>query len=267
MSFWSLGCETVDDLEADAMDDGLSGRATSVISHVGTKTAYDSNGQGLTISRPSAVRAGDLLVLILHRTDDDLPLYVSGWTRVAECFKRDNGYNCSTKANCTSWHDSKFCGYFGDYGREGHDLAQAVFYKKAGSSEPGSYSFNLNRDSTGHPGWAILTALRGAATSSPVRDWAHTGCDNNPDSLFPSVYGQSGDMVLMSQSFDDMVAQSKFNPPDGASTFGYVSQSDEAGFLFGKKLSSTGETGSMKTHGDGASNCKDALISLSIKPL
>ena len=234
------------------------------IKHVGTTEKYDSNGQGLRISRPSGSKSGDLLILVLHRTDDDLPLYVDGWKRVAECFKKDNGYDCSTEKDCTSWHNSDFCGSFGGHG--GHDLAQAVFYRKVGSGEPSSYTFDLNRDSSGHPGWAILTALRGAATSYPVRDWSYKGCDGSSDSLFPSVYGKSGDMVLLSQSFDDRVSQSKFGAPSGTSTFGYVSQSDEAGFLFGGTLRSTGETGKMKTRGDGASSCKDALVSLTIKP-
>jgi len=237
------------------------------ITYVGTTKVWDSNGQDLTIARPSGIQSGDLLVLVLHRTDDDLPLYVDGWTRGAECFKRDNGYDCSTKDDCTIWESNgKFCKYFGSEGQGGHDLAQAVFYKAASSSEPSSYRFSLNMDTTGHPGWAILTALRGAATTNPIRDWANEGCDNNPDSLFPSVYGQAGDMVLLSQSYDDRVDQAVFGAPPGATTFGYISNSDEAGFLYGKKLTATGETGSMKTSGDGASSCKDGLVSMTIKP-
>lgn len=239
---------------------------TGSITHVGTTEVYDSNGQNMDIARPSGSQSGDLLVLVLHRTDDDLPLFVDGWTRAAECYKRDNGYNCVTYEDCESWHNGDFCAYFGDYGRSGHDLAQSIFYKRAGANEPSSYSFDLNVDSNGHPGWAILTALRGANTSDPIRDWANEGCDGNSDSLFPSVYGVSGDMVLLSQSFDDAVAKSKFGAPSGTTNFGYVSKSDEAGFLFGGVLTSTGETGKMKTSGDGASSCKDALVSLTIKP-
>lgn len=247
--------------------EGSCGGTGGTITHVGTTKVYDSDGQGLSIARPSGSKAGDLLVLVLHRTDDDLPVKVSGWTRAAECFKHDNGYQCSTAADCTAWHDSakNFCRTFAG-GLQGHDLAQSVFYKKAGSSEPSSYKFNLNLDSTGHPGWAILTALRGAATTNPIRDWATKGCDNNVDSVFPSVYGVKGDMVLLSQSFDDYVQQSVFGAPPGASTFGYVGKSDETGFLYGKTLTSTGETGTMKTSGAGASSCKDALVSLTIKP-
>jgi len=108
--------------------------------------------------------------------------------------------------------------------------------------------------------------LRNADTSDPVRDWSFKGCDGEADSLFPSVYGETGDMVLLSQSFDDAIAKAKFGPPSGTNSFGYVSNSDEAGFLFGGILDATGETGPMRTQGDGGPNCKDALVSLTIKP-
>ncbi len=238
----------------------------SEILHIGTTEVWDSNGQDLRIDRPAGSATGDLLVLVLHRTDDDLPLYVDGWTRVAECYKRDNGYECSTEADCTRWHNDDFCAYFGDEGRGGHDLAQSVFVRAVGSGEPSSYTFDLNVDSSGHPGWAILTALRGAATVDPVRDWSFRGCDRDPDSVFPSVFGEAGDMVLLSQSFDDAIAQSKFREPAGMATLGYVSNSDEAGFLFGGILTSSGNTGTMETRGDGGPSCKDALVSLTIRP-
>ncbi len=233
------------------------------IQHIGTTQVWDSNGQGVRVNRPSGVQSGDLLVLVLHRTDDHLPFAVSGWTRAAECYKEDNGYQCLNVSDCTT-RSGNFCDRFqGKY--RGRDLAQVVFYKRAGSSEPSSYSFNLNKDSDGHPGWAILTALRGANTSDPIRDTANRGCDRNADSLFPSVYGKKGDMLLLSQSFDDAVSQSKFGAPSGMRTFGYVSNSDEAGFMYGVVLDKDGETGERKTSGDGASSCKDALVSLTIK--
>ncbi|MCU0660756.1 MAG: hypothetical protein MUC50_00335 [Myxococcota bacterium] len=255
---------------------------SSGIKHIATTRVYDPNGQGLTIARPSGSQAGDLLVLFLHRTDGDLPLRVSGWSRAGECLKEDNGYQCSTANECTSWSDSShtFCDTFAG-GLGGHDLGQVVFYKTAGSSEPGSYTFNLNKGSSGEPGWAFLTALRGAATTSPVRSLANKGCDNDVHSKFPSVYGQSGDMLLLSQAFDDAVSQSTFGAPSGTSLFGYVTgerqyvsaadqnsslENDETGFLYGAKLTSTGDTGTKTTTGGGASSCKDALISLTIKP-
>jgi hypothetical protein len=247
----------------DNANSGSGGTSSGNIQHIGTTEVWDRNGQGVKINRPSGTRSGDLMVLVLHRTDDHLPFAVSGWNRGAECYKEDNGYQCLTVSDCTS-KSGNFCDRFdGKY--RGRDLAQVVFYKRAGSNEPSSYRFNLNKDSSGHPGWAILTTLRGANTSSPIRDSSNRGCDKNSDSLFPSVYGKKGDMLLLSQSFDDAVSKSKFGAPSGMSTFGYVSNSDEAGFLYGAILGKDGETGKRKTRGDGASSCKDALVSLSIK--
>ncbi len=237
---------------------------TGGISHIGTTQVWDSDGQGLNISKPSNAQAGDLLVLVLHRTDDVMPYAVSGWTRRAECFKEDNGYQCLNVSDCSS-SSGGFCTRFQNK-YNGRDLAQVVFTKTAGSSEPSSYSFNMNQDSSGHPGWAILTALRGASTTSPVRAWANKGCDNDVDSLFPSVDGRKGDMLLLSQSFDDKVAKDLFGAPSGMSTFGYVANSDESGFLYGGLLSADGATGVRRTSGSGASSCKDALVSLTIKP-
>jgi hypothetical protein len=270
--------------------EGSCGGTGTGIKHIATTRVYDPNGQGLTISRPSGSLPGDLLILVLHRTDDDLPVYVSGWNHIAECYKSDNGQDCRGVDRCASWHNSNFCQYFGtDTWRnpqgqwvryEGHDLAQSILYKVVGSNESSSYSFNLNRDSTGHPSWAFLTALRGAASTDPVRDWENEGCDGSSASVFPSVYGQKGDMLLLSQSFDDAVAASKFGAPSGMSTFGYVTgerqyvsaadqnsnlTNDETGFLFGSILTTTGETGAKRTVGDGASSCKDVLVSLVIK--
>lgn len=238
--------------------------AASGISHVGTSQVWDSDGQSVKIAKPANTQAGDLLVLILHRTDDMLPHALNGWARRAECYKENNGYQCQTIANCTTT-SGNFCTRF-ESKYTGRDLAQAVFTRTAGSSEPSSYSFNLNQDNTGHPGWAILTTLRGANTSAPVRAWAHKGCDGDIDSLFPSVEGRKGDMLLLSQSFDDKVSKDTFGAPSGMSTLGYIANSDESGFLYGSILTADGPTGIRRTSGSGASDCKDALVSLAIKP-
>lgn len=240
------------------------GETTGSITHIGTTQVWDGDGQNIRISRPSNTRQGDLLVLALHRTDDMLPYAVSGWNRVAECYKEDNGYQCLTISDCSS-SSGGFCTRF-ESKYNGRDLAQTIFTRTVGSSESSSYTFNLNQDSSGHPGWAILTALRGANTSSPVRAWAHKGCDGDADSVFPSVEGRKGDMLLLSQSFDDAVSRDKFGAPSGMSTFGYISNSDEAGFLYGGVLGADGATGTRQTTGSGASNCKDALVSLTIRP-
>lgn len=238
---------------------------TGSISHIGTTQVWDADGQRVAVAKPANTQAGDLLVLVLHRTDSTLPFEVSGWTRRAECYKEDNGYQCLNIADCTSISGS-YCTRFQNKYR-GLDLAQVVFTRTASASEPSSYSFSMTREGyVAHPGWAILTTLRGANTSSPVRAWANKGCDGDNDSLFPSVDGRKGDMLLLSQSFDDRVSKDTFGAPSGMSTFGYVANSDESGFLFGSILTADGATGVRRTNGPGASGCKDALVSLTIKP-
>jgi hypothetical protein len=240
-------------------------RPPGSISHIGTTQVWDADGQGVNIAKPSNTQAGDLLVLVLHRTDSTLPFEVSGWTRRAECYKEDNGYQCLNVSDCTTVSGG-YCTKFQNKYR-GLDLAQVVFTRTASASEPSSYSFNMTKDGyIAHPGWAILTTLRGANTSAPVRAWANKGCDGDNDSLFPSVDGRKGDMLLLSQSFDDFVSKGTFTAPNGMSTFGYVGNSDETGFLFGSILTADGPTGVRRTNGPGASGCKDALVSITIKP-
>jgi len=249
--------------------------------YLGSTRVYDPNGQNLLINRPHQSRAGDLLVLVLHRTDDVLPLVVPGWERAAECYKQDNGFDCATATDCDTWFsDGRFCRSFGDKGG-GRDLAQVVLYRFVAYNEPWSYEFDLNRDTSGHPGWAILAAIRGADLSNPIRDWSHRGCDRTTASEFPSVYGETGDLVLLSQSFDDPASADAFLAPIGTELLGYVTgerdyvsaydhntplHNDETGFLFGGTLDRTGHTGPMRTEGPGGPKCKDALVSLTIRP-
>jgi hypothetical protein len=242
---------------------GDSNTALKKIQHIGTTQVWDSDGQRVTIAQPDNTAVGDLLVLVLHRTDDLLPYDVNDWTRRAECYKEDNGYQCLNIADCSA-KSGKFCIRFQNK-YSGRDLAQVVFTRTATSLKQ-TYLFNMNQDTSGNPGWAILTALRGADTNSPVRSWANRGCDNDADSLFPSVPGRNGDMLLLSQSFDDAVSKSTFTAPDGMTTFGYVGRSDESGFMFAGSLTQDGPTGIRHTNGPGASSCKDALVSMTIKP-
>ena len=65
--------------------------ARAAITHQGTEVKWDKDGAGVTVKVPPKTRAGDLMILAIHRTDYYLPLKVSGWTRVAECYKSDNG--------------------------------------------------------------------------------------------------------------------------------------------------------------------------------
>lgn len=59
-----------------------------------------------------------------------------------------------------------------------------------------------------------------------------------------------------------MLFEDDFLPPPGTSLLGFTNSYDEAGFLFGKKLNQTGQTGELLTGGPGGPKCKDALLSV-----
>ena len=69
-------------------------------------------------------------------------------------------------------------------------------------------------------------------------------------------------MLLLSQCFDDRAAKNAFLPPQGTELLGFTNASDEAGFLFGQRLDTSGKTGSKTTRGRGGPKCKDALLSV-----
>lgn len=56
--------------------------------------------------------------------------------------------------------------------------------------------------------------------------------------------------------------QSDFLPPSETELLGFTKSSDEAGFLFGRVLDKTGQTGRLVTEGVGGPKCKDALLSV-----
>ncbi|MEZ4294053.1 MAG: DNRLRE domain-containing protein [Polyangiaceae bacterium] len=231
------------------------------ITHVGSTSDYAGNGT-VSIARPQS-QPGDLLVLFLSRTDDYLPLRLAGWKKAAECFKTGNTQSeCLTEAKCTEWKNADYCRTFGS-GGNGRDLATVVFYKNVGSGEPNSYTWDLLGE---HAAWAILTSLRGAASENPVRSWAGVSNDKSPDSVFPSVQGQAGDMLLLSQGFDDTASQSQFLPPPGTTFYKHTSGVDEAGYVFGKLLTAGGATGKQTTGGPGGPSSKDVLLALTVKP-
>lgn len=250
------------DMESEQRQDvGEADDGISTIAQVSSRKAYASDGT-VTIARPQS-QVGDLLVLFLSRTDDYLPLRLDKWKKAAECFKTDNGQpSCLTEAHCTEWYDASYCQTFGA-GGVGRDLAQVVFYRKVVSGEPSSYTWDLKGS---HPAWAIMISMRGAATSSPIRAWAGRSNDGDADSKFPSVPAMAGDMLLLSQSFDDAAAQDAFGAPSGTSLYRYVVGTDETGYVFGKLLSTSGPTGTLETIGAGGPDAKDLMISIAVKP-
>ena len=274
----------------------------------------------LDIPIPSGTLAGDLLLLFLHRTDDYLPWQLfQDWTRTAWCFKGNNHYNCALECvellSSRGSHGEQYCKEFvhtGTYGEpangneettSGQDLAQAVFIRKATKDDEEDVSIRVDMGGASrHPAWAMLMTLRGANATHPIRDWASTGADSHNSSIFPNVNGVPGDMILLSQSFDDQVncpkinkfatakewmqsqatpnCKGEFENPKGTQMLRYIVRPNEfldsTGFLWGGTLQSRVTADSneyvWKTEGPGRGGnpwgptVKDLMISLTIRP-
>ncbi|NVJ62108.1 MAG: DUF5011 domain-containing protein [Gammaproteobacteria bacterium] len=229
------------------------------IQHLGSTSDYDA-ANNVSIDVPSAANENDLLLLFLSRTDDLLPIQLNGWTAGASCFKTDNGQSeCHEIPDCLQ-QDGNYCLQF--EGGNGRDLATVVFYKTFQANDPTSFDFTLRGSK---PSWAILSAIRGADNNDPIGDVATESNDGSPDSKFPSVIGNAGDLLLLSMAFDDTTNENDFLAPDGMETYQWIAGSDEAGYVYGQTLLQTGETGVKTTGGPGGPNAKDALISLIVK--
>ena len=98
--------------------------------------------------------------------------------------------------------------------------------------------------------------------ADPIRSAAGTSCDGVDQNIFPSVYGETNDVLLLSQSFDDAASRDDFVAPGGTFVLGRTSSRDEFGILFGRELTTIGPTGKYITGGKGGSTCKDALLSI-----
>ena len=116
-----------------------------------------------------------------------------------------------------------------------------------------------------HPGWRFLLAVKCVHNSNPIRGSSGTSNDENTASIFPSVHGMKGDLLLLSMTFDDTTNELDFIQPDGTEFVNFVEGNDEAGHLYSKRLLSSGPTGKLVTKGVGGPGSKDALISLVLK--
>ena len=231
---------------------------TAAQEYINSARVYSSNNL-LSIDVPSEATNGDLLVLFLSRTDDYLPMQMEDWKSVAQCFKTDNGdKRCMINEDCKSKEGGEYCEEFSS-GGTGQDLATSVFTRKMNDQVPSTLDFELKGK---HPSWAILMAVRGVNPEDPVRSFTTASCDKEKQSVFPSVNGNKGDLLILSMAFDDTTTRNQFQAPSGTSMLDFVAGNDEAGVIYGKTLTANGPTGKQKTRGDGASACKDALISM-----
>ena len=90
--------------------------------------------------------------------------------------------------------------------------------------DPGCWNIKLRGGTTT---WAVITAIRNVNDQKPIVSASSASCDRESDSVFPSVYGEENDVLLLSQSFDDTASVSDFKPPDGTSLLGWTRSEDE----------------------------------------
>jgi hypothetical protein len=147
----------------------------------------------------------------------------------------------------------EYCKEF-DEGR-GKDLGQAVFthvltLADKDLSADGWRFWSMTLHGTNRA-WAIVMAIPDVNKSHPVRGYAGVTCDKEHGTVFPSLFGNPNDVLLLSQSFDDSAKEVHFLPPTGTELLGYLTKSDEAGYVFGRRIVDVGETGPFITGGTG----------------
>ena len=227
----------------------------------GCTSSYDKDGK-IAWDIPRLATKGDLLLLFISRTGNTLPLKINGWKYAASCFKsRDDQKQCWTRMDCKK----EINGYCAEFPKgRGKDLATIVFFKEWSEYDPGTFQYDLPVNQ--YAGWGFLLVVNGAADySTPIRDTNTSSKDDSVYSIFPSVYGKEGDLLLLSMAFDDRAEETDFRPPNGTDLINFVNGRDEAGFLYSKELTANNATGELATKGPGGPENKDALISLVLK--
>ncbi len=269
--------EPIDDA-AEITDPEVSAlAAVGDIAYVASTGGTAQNGTP-TIRVPNGTQAGDLLLLFLHRTDDtNFWASNSSGDRLVDRLRpwRSGGWS-GPVATCA------FDNSAGDFDCAGQqsDLNQVLYWKKATTDDlrrdPGDNTQyeRMTIDFPGsHPAWAIMATIRnGGSSSNPVRAWkGQTRCDNISGTTFPSVTGNAGDLLLLSQSFDDgsgsRLTSSNFTAGSGITRYRQVLDHDEMAHLYGRPLTSTGATPVYQAIGGSPapSSCKDIAVSIVIR--
>jgi hypothetical protein len=109
----------------------------------------------------------------------------------------------------------------------GNDLGTVMFYKRVTKDDPGCWVVDLKGGTT----WAVVTAITNVNERDPTRDVSGASCDKSSNSVFPSVYGEDNDVLLLSQSFDDPASEGDFAPPSGISVLGYLRVKEDVSFI------------------------------------
>ncbi len=203
----------------------------------------ETTASTLSITRPSATRAGDLMILITQGGDGQLPDTQSGWTRFARCFERDNAD--------TSCSDS------------GADMGLVGYYRIA--STDGAASYALNKGQSGHIVAGILV-LRDANNASPIYSHAYLPNDGtSEESHCPSTPGISGGQHLCIYAHDDPQPLTGFG---GLTLHGQIFSAGDSVHITSAKLSTGGSTPYIRAKNDGSTSGgnNDLQLSIVIRP-
>jgi hypothetical protein len=238
---------------------------------IGATTGIARDGTP-SVRVPNCTAPGDLLLLFLHRSDGEN--FWDGPTQLQASLRpwRSGGWQ-GPVARCAVNNDD---GDFDCQGKE-DDLNQVLYWKKAttddlrkNGDQYEQLKINFPDDD---PAWAIMATIRnGGSSSNPVRSWrGQTSCDKIAGTRFPSVSGNAGDMLLLSQSFDDGassgITSGSFTANSGFTRDAQVIDKDEAGHLYSRLLTTTGSTTAYETNGGSGSpsTCKDIAVSIVIR--
>ena len=143
---------------------------------------------------------------------------------------------CMDESECKAKITKESISYCKEFAKgRGRDLGQAVFYhiltqEDQDQSPDGWKPWSINLHGT-TKAWAIISAIAGVNEGQPVRSYAGETCDKEHGSLFPSVYGETNDVLLLSQGFDDSAKEDHFLPPDGTILLGHIKETDEVNCL------------------------------------
>jgi hypothetical protein len=159
-----------------------------------------------------------------------MSIRLDGWKIGASCFKTNNNQpKCLLASDCIMRDDKDCLKFLGDgVSGGGYDLGTVVFHRTVTLDDLTSGTLRTSvqgRDD--RRTWAIVTAITNVNQLKPIRWFAGTSCDEQSDSVFPSVYGEENDVLLLSQSFDDTAMKNDFMPPDGTSLLGWTISRDE----------------------------------------
>lgn len=212
------------------------------VSYVGF-SKDETTASTLSITRSSATRAGDLMILITQGGDGQLPDTQSGWTRFARCFERDNG-----DSSCSD---------------SGVDMGVIGYYRIA--STDGSATYSLNRGQSGHIVASILV-LRDANSASPIYSYTYLPNDrNSEESHCPSTAGISGGQHLCIYAHDDPQRLTGFG---GLNLLAQVFSAGDSVHIASAKLSAGGNTPYIRSKNDGSTSGgnNDLQLSIVVRP-